>query len=262
MKDLFKPVILSENNFYNLQCENIDPDRYKINCIGVIFDVYMNNYEHILYNKRNGYYFANLYTNEGHRKSFLIHRLVAYTFCYKPIDKNIVNHKDGNKINNHYLNLEWVTMKENVQHALSTGLHQVRGEANGNSILTDKQVHIICKLLEQGINYSKICEEINLRDSKNILDIITKIRAGKLWKHISSLYNIPEKEYRSIAIKYTSEQIHSICKLIEEGYSNRDIANLMNIDISENKLYDKYLKFILRIRRRETYTDISKNYNW
>lgn len=153
----------------------------------------MNKYEHMVFNRNNGYYIVNLYTINGNRKPFTVHRLVAYTFCYKPINKNIVNHKDGIKTNNYYLNLEWVTIQENVQHALNNGLHCVRGEANGNSILKEEQVHIICKLLEQRVKYSKICEEIGLNEDKNILDIITKIRSGKLWKHISSLYNIPKK---------------------------------------------------------------------
>jgi hypothetical protein len=46
-----------------------------------------------------------------------VHRVVALVFCEKPIGKNFVNHKDMNKANNNYLNLEWVTSKENNAHA-------------------------------------------------------------------------------------------------------------------------------------------------
>ena len=51
-----------------------------------------------------------------------LHRLMADQFCVKPEGCNVVNHIDGNKLNNLPKNLEWVTRAENVKHAFSTGL--------------------------------------------------------------------------------------------------------------------------------------------
>lgn len=53
---------------------------------------------------------------DGKRKSLLIHRLVALTFIPNPDNKLEVNHIDGNKHNNFYLNLEWCTKSENQKH--------------------------------------------------------------------------------------------------------------------------------------------------
>lgn len=54
-------------------------------------------------------------------KSNYVHRLVAEAFL--TTGKNqCVNHIDGNKLNNHYTNLEWVTFKQNSEHASKTGL--------------------------------------------------------------------------------------------------------------------------------------------
>lgn len=65
-------------------------------------------------------------TRIGSRKSktvvFRLHRLVCDAFCENPLNKPFVNHKDGVKTNNHYTNLEWVTSKENTDHAIATGL--------------------------------------------------------------------------------------------------------------------------------------------
>ena len=49
-------------------------------------------------------------------KHFKIHRLVAIHFIPNPNNLPQVNHKDGNKLNNHVDNLEWVSNRENKNH--------------------------------------------------------------------------------------------------------------------------------------------------
>lgn len=56
------------------------------------------------------------------RTTFKIHRLVGLLFVPNPDNKPHINHKDGNKANNHYTNLEWCTHSENIKHAYDTGL--------------------------------------------------------------------------------------------------------------------------------------------
>ena len=68
-----------------------------------------------------GYYYCNISTNSKVTK-VKIHRLVAKYFLANPYKKDTVNHKDGNKLNNHIDNLEWLTRKENIQHAYKNNL--------------------------------------------------------------------------------------------------------------------------------------------
>lgn len=54
--------------------------------------------------------------NGSEQKKFSIHRLVALAFLNHDVDRPYVNHIDGDKLNNHYSNLEWVNMMENNCH--------------------------------------------------------------------------------------------------------------------------------------------------
>lgn len=73
-------------------------------------------------NPKNRYIYYNLVNDKGKQEAYYAHRLVAEYFVDKVDGKNIINHKDGNKINNNYLNLEWCTYSENTLHAIRLGL--------------------------------------------------------------------------------------------------------------------------------------------
>lgn len=65
---------------------------------------------------REGYVVTGLRV-DGKGRPYRIHRLVASAFIPNPENKPSVNHKDGIKHNNRVDNLEWVTAKENHEHA-------------------------------------------------------------------------------------------------------------------------------------------------
>lgn len=79
-------------------------------------------------------------------KTRRVHRLVAESFIPRIPNKNYVNHKDGNKLNNDAANLEWCTQSENIKHAFATGLMNpanLKGEDCPWSKLTEKDVKYI-----------------------------------------------------------------------------------------------------------------------
>ena len=69
----------------------------------------------------NGYKFVAAGSKDG-QKTISVHRLVAELFIPNPNNYPVVNHLDGNKLNNRADNLEWTTQLENNRHAIETGL--------------------------------------------------------------------------------------------------------------------------------------------
>lgn len=73
----------------------------------------------------NGYLYASFY-DKPRKQQIGLHRVVAEVFIPNPDNKTEVNHINGDKTDNRVENLEWVTAKENNEHALDNGL-KVRG---------------------------------------------------------------------------------------------------------------------------------------
>jgi hypothetical protein len=55
-----------------------------------------------------------------------VHRLVAAAFVENPKGYPDVNHKDGNKLNNNYTNLEWCTKAYNIEYSRGKAVAQIK----------------------------------------------------------------------------------------------------------------------------------------
>lgn len=98
------------------------------------------------------------FRKDGEIKTLRVHRVVAEVFLHKPSEDMVVNHKDGNKSNNIYTNLEWVTQRENVRHALETGcmdhmkLAVVCSKTNGDFVREFESIAEATKWLRENVN--------------------------------------------------------------------------------------------------------------
>ena len=203
----------------------------------------------------DGYLIVSLYLNSK-RYIRKMHRLVGIAFIPNPENKPTVNHKDGVKSNNYVYNLEWATYSEQMVHAFELGLVEGgKGEKNSMCKYSEKIIHNICELLENGYNRSKISKQLEIPKS-----LIQRIVLERSWTHISSLYNIDPKKSKTPYSKgqehyhasCNEEMIHSVCKLLEEGkLSIKEISKKLNIS--------KYI--IKHILYNNTWKQISSQYN-
>ena len=69
----------------------------------------------------HGYLYYRL-SKDNKKSLFYAHRLVAEYFIDNPNNYPVVNHKDGDKLNNNVTNLEWASYSENTTHAHKNNL--------------------------------------------------------------------------------------------------------------------------------------------
>ena len=166
-----------------------------------------------------------LLDKNGKYKDKSVSRLVGLTYLNLPEnfnDKNyVINHKDGNKLNNNYLNLEWITQKENIHHAYQNKFVKL----NNKPVLQyDKDMNFIKK-------YNSISEAVEETGCDR--SAIIKVCQGK------------QKTSLSFIWKYESEYIEE-----EKEDDMIEIKNYSNYKISKSgriysKLTNRYLKPII-----------------
>lgn len=109
---------------------------------------------------------------------YLAHRLVAMAFLPNPNNLPIINHKDGNPLNNSVDNLEWCDHSHNMQHAYDIGLKKARtGENSHKAKLRQSQVDEIKLLRRNGAKTIELAKIYNVNQRT-----ISAICTGKIWK--------------------------------------------------------------------------------
>lgn len=189
--------------------------------------------------------------------------MVALAFIKNtdPLNKNEVDHINGDRSNNSVDNLRWVASSENKMLALhEQGLKiPLKGEEVASNKYSEETIRKICELLE---NQPKLLQKevskiiFGKDDDPNLISLIKSIKCGRTWKHISSEYNIicEKKEFKN-----SEEDIREICRMIEND-------PLVKARIISEKVFgnidDKNLKLINHIRRRTKWKSISKDFKW
>lgn len=190
------------------------------------------------------YYAARLFT-EGRSKKYLIHRLVAEAFIENPENKPQVNHKDGNKLNNTATNLEWVTAKENRQHAHDTGLCNYRtGDNCSWSKISESQRHEIVTMIESGERYRSIAAKYNI--SRSLVGLI----GAQQRRNVGEVNNSLAAKRRKVATPIV-DQFGTCYNSITEAanLTNNSIGNVHSVLTGKRKIAKGY-KFFWKEERK------------
>ena len=103
------------------------------------------------------------------REEYFVHELVARAFVPNPDNKPEVNHKFGDKKDNRASTLEWVTRRENMQHAVKIGLLKIpKGVEGTNSKLTVEDIKYIRE------NYKKGDKEFGFRGLAKKFNVVSE----------------------------------------------------------------------------------------
>lgn len=144
-----------------------------------------------------GYRKIELYKN-GVCKSFKIHRLVLYAF--EGVKSDLVNHEDGNRLNNHLSNLKYCDQSYNIKHAYRTGLMKCNLYGNENRILNE---------YKNGSNIKKLSKKYDTTE-KTIRKFLLE-------------NNVEIKSISEVQRKYDID-FNELKRMFEMGMSNVEIA--------------------------------------
>ena len=166
-----------------------DEMNYKVGNFGTIYGTRFKRPLKQRLNK-DGYLEVTLGREKGKRTTFRVHRLVATLFVPNPNNYTEINHKDYNRANPRYDNLEWITHKQNIKHSSEKGryIDCKIGLKNGRSKYTKEEVYKIRNLYDEGKSIMEIIKimypSLNFKERRSIWNGIKSIATRKSYNNI------------------------------------------------------------------------------
>lgn len=160
----------------------------------------------------------------GIRHDELVHRLVAMAWIENTNPSlDIVNHKDGDRANNHYENLEWCDDSYNQAHAYRIGLRvPIFGEDSPMSKIKASDAALIVSLRNNGLTYVDISRKTGIRKH-----IVESIGRQKTWRRESSggVKKFKADGERHGQSKLTSQDVAEIVARCNRGMTHKEAGD-------------------------------------
>lgn len=201
----------------------------------------------------NGYRYYRLSKNNK-KKMFYAHRLVAETFLENLENLPVVNHIDGNKLNNNVNNLEWTTYSENTFHWQNNNNIQRRPIEYCQNDLPNEQWKEFKGYLISSKGRVRHKEKNNLL-KPSIACGYYKIRLSQ--NGMVTDYLIHKLVYQLFNDDYDNLKI---IDHIDGNKLNNDIYNLRQVSLSENVSYSLYEQKTNSSAKRVGQYDLNNNF--
>ncbi|GFO55963.1 hypothetical protein GMSM_29700 [Geomonas sp. Red276] len=111
-------------------------------------------------------------SKNGKNELVYVHRLVAEAYIPNPLNKPMVNHKNGVKTDNRVENLEWVTGEENRLHAFELGLYPMQK-------IHPSQKKDVYDMVVKGVPVKKVAEIYGLKPN-SVYTLVSRFRVAQL----------------------------------------------------------------------------------
>lgn len=234
---------------------------YWVSNYGRIFSTNTNSFL-VPHANENGYLQVSLMTETG-RIFRKVHRLVLIAFRYfQGYEEYQGNHKDGNKLNNYLYNLEWMTPKENVDHAINNNLRKAfKGSDNPKASITEESAKKIGEML---ISKKYTDEEIFQTINCNNINIVRDIAKGNTWSHLFTEKELDIMKSTRRGNYISNEDKHNICKIFEEYNSYNKVIDLVKFALNslELEISDRNIRIARRLYYKYDNPEITRLYNY
>lgn len=210
----------------------IEPYRYSISNKMNVFDY--KKQEFVRISDKTLYPTVNLYNIS--KKSIvtsLLHRIYMLVFCYFPGCENYeVNHIDGNKSNCTPSNLEWMTHKENMNHAFEYIM------VNGRK-MTDQDIIELINMYNSDEKIRDIADRFKI-STGYVMDIVKGKRSSNRLTIIKQSNPVTRK---AITPKISESDMKDIIEKYNNGKEYFELANEYGVDRSSlTKAIKRYAK--------------------
>lgn len=173
-----------------------------------------------------GYKVVTITDDNGFRAPRKVHRLVYRTYIGPFEDGKVIDHKDNNKLNNHYSNLQQITPSENSSKSFISGKNKEK------VVWTKLMIHEICKMMEENVPEQDIFESLGIDYDKNRYNcnhLIGDLRRGTIHSDVTSQYDL-SKYIPAINKKDVKLSIHQVKELyIRLLFGDDTISDLSRI---------------------------------